>query len=123
LAAKLVEANQDVLLLEAGGEYHSMNFLRIDIWRWLSNIFSLSLWDFVTSRQKVFEIFSHLFSNKKKIETCFFVEIFFFLIQFANNRAIWASRGKTTGGSSAVNGCMWVRGCSQDYDRWADVAG
>lgn len=28
-------------------------------------------------------------------------------------------RGKVTGGSSAVNGCIWLRGLPEDFDAWA----
>lgn len=35
------------------------------------------------------------------------------------NRAIPVPRGKLLGGSSAINGLVWVRGQAQDYDTWA----
>jgi choline dehydrogenase len=35
------------------------------------------------------------------------------------NRAIPVPRGKLLGGSSAINGSVWVRGQPQDYDTWA----
>ena len=31
-------------------------------------------------------------------------------------------RGRVLGGSSSINAMVWVRGDSQDYERWADVA-
>jgi choline dehydrogenase len=34
------------------------------------------------------------------------------------NRAIPVPRGKLLGGSSAINGLVWVRGQPQDYDAW-----
>src|SRR4051794_14692651 len=52
-------------------------------------------------------------------QVCFFVIIVFLVML----RFSWFSRGKTTGGSSAVNAQMWVRGCPQDYDRWAEESG
>ena len=36
------------------------------------------------------------------------------------DRKIFCPRGKGMGGSSAVNGMMYVRGHAKDYDRWAD---
>ena len=32
-------------------------------------------------------------------------------------------RGRVLGGSSSINAMVWVRGDSQDYDSWAEVAG
>jgi choline dehydrogenase len=37
------------------------------------------------------------------------------------NRAIPVPRGKLLGGSSAINGMVWVRGQSLDYDTWAQM--
>src|SRR5690348_13500851 len=36
-------------------------------------------------------------------------------------RAIPVPRGKMLGGSSAINGMVWVRGQPQDYDHWAQL--
>lgn len=38
---------------------------------------------------------------------------------FMNNRRIAHPRGKAVGGSSAINGMIFVRGNKQDYDNWA----
>jgi choline dehydrogenase len=38
-----------------------------------------------------------------------------------NNRAIPVPRGKVLGGSSAINGLVWVRGQPLDYDTWAQM--
>jgi choline dehydrogenase len=37
------------------------------------------------------------------------------------NRALPAPRGKLLGGSSAINGLVFVRGQAQDYDTWAQM--
>ena len=36
-------------------------------------------------------------------------------------REIDYSRGKGLGGSTAINFCVWTRGPSADYDRWAQI--
>lgn len=36
-----------------------------------------------------------------------------------NNRKIYWPRGRTLGGSSAINGLVYIRGQQQDYDHWA----
>jgi choline dehydrogenase-like flavoprotein len=38
-----------------------------------------------------------------------------------NGQPIFCPRGKTLGGSSSINGMVYVRGHSSDYDRWADL--
>ncbi len=38
-----------------------------------------------------------------------------------NNRAIPVPRGKVLGGSSAINGLVWVRGQPLDYNTWAQM--
>ncbi len=38
-------------------------------------------------------------------------------------RALIYPRGKVLGGSSSINGMIYMRGQSQDYERWADVTG
>jgi choline dehydrogenase len=37
------------------------------------------------------------------------------------NRSIPVPRGKMLGGSSAINGMVWVRGQPQDFDHWAQL--
>jgi choline dehydrogenase len=36
-----------------------------------------------------------------------------------NNRKIYWPRGKTLGGSSSINGLVYIRGQAEDYDAWA----
>ena len=38
-----------------------------------------------------------------------------------HNRQIYWPRGKVLGGSSAINGLIYIRGQHQDYDQWADL--
>src|SRR6478609_6315530 len=38
-----------------------------------------------------------------------------------NNRRITAPRGKVLGGSSSINGLVYVRGHAEDFNRWEDL--
>jgi choline dehydrogenase len=40
-----------------------------------------------------------------------------------NGRRMYWPRGKTLGGTSSMNGTLWVRGFAADYDEWAKHAG
>lgn len=40
-----------------------------------------------------------------------------------DGRSFHYARGKTLGGSSAINGLAWVTGGRPDYDHWGDLAG
>jgi choline dehydrogenase len=38
-----------------------------------------------------------------------------------NGRKLFWPRGKTLGGSSAINGMVYIRGCPSDYDHWRQL--
>jgi choline dehydrogenase len=43
--------------------------------------------------------------------------------QGLNGRQLLYPRGKTLGGSSSINGMIYMRGQARDYDHWAEVSG
>ena len=53
----------------------------------------------------------------KKYNWCFYTEP----DPGMNNRQIYWPRGKVLGGSSAINGLIFIRGQRQDYDRWEQL--
>ena len=38
-----------------------------------------------------------------------------------NNRKVYWPRGRTLGGSSSINGLVFIRGQAEDYDHWAEL--
>ena len=42
---------------------------------------------------------------------------------FLDDRKIFQPRGKVLGGSSMINGMIWVRGHPNDYDSWGEITG
>tara|TARA_B100001559_G_scaffold293341_1_gene274281 strand:+ start:159 stop:1766 length:1608 start_codon:yes stop_codon:yes gene_type:complete len=52
--------------------------------------------------------------HNPKVDWCFHTE----KDETMANRSIRYPRGKTLGGSSSINGLLWIRGQSNDYDNW-----
>ncbi len=52
--------------------------------------------------------------HNPKVDWCFNTE----KDETMNNRSIRYPRGKTLGGSSSINGLLWIRGQKNDYDNW-----
>tara|TARA_Y100001970_G_scaffold251995_1_gene325391 strand:- start:990 stop:2609 length:1620 start_codon:yes stop_codon:yes gene_type:complete len=77
-----------VLLLEAGGK---------DIYPWIH-----------------IPVGYYKTMHNPKVDWCFHTE----KDETMNNRSIRYPRGKTLGGSSSINGLLWIRGQSNDYDNW-----
>jgi choline dehydrogenase len=89
LANRLTEnPNNNVLLLEAGGK---------DTYPWIH----IPVGYFKTM-------------HNPKVDWCFHTE----KDETMNNRSIRYPRGKTLGGSSSINGLLWIRGQSNDYNNW-----
>ncbi len=89
LAARLSEdPSTRVLLLEAGPPDHS-------IWIHLPIGYGKTMWD-------------------KRYNWCFHTDP----EPTMNGRRIYWPRGKTLGGSSAINGLIYIRGQREDYDHW-----
>lgn len=42
---------------------------------------------------------------------------------YMNNRRIYQPRGKVLGGSSCINGMIYIRGNAMDYEKWAKMEG
>lgn len=40
-----------------------------------------------------------------------------------HNRRIYQPRGKVLGGSSCINGMIWIRGNAMDFERWGELEG
>ena len=55
--------------------------------------------------------------HNPKVDWCFRTE----KDESMNNRSIRYPRGKTLGGSSSINGLLWIRGQSNDYDNWRQM--
>ena len=55
--------------------------------------------------------------HNPKVDWCFNTE----KDETMNNRSIRYPRGKTLGGSSSINGLLWIRGQSDDYNNWRQL--
>ena len=89
LANRLTADNKNkVLLLEAGGK---------DTYPWIH-----------------IPVGYYKTMHNPKVDWCFHTE----KDESMNNRSIRYPRGKTLGGSSSINGLLWIRGQSNDYDNW-----
>jgi len=91
LVKRLLQAGRRVLLLEAGGSDRSL---------WLK----LPVGYFRT-------IFDERFARQFEVEA---------QEQTAMRRMIWP-RGRILGGSSSINGLIYIRGQHADYDNWAQL--
>ena len=93
VASRLAEAGASVILLEAGKKDSSYLVTKpgmIGPRHSVPQVKKLVDWGFYTTPQK------HM-----------------------NDRVIPQTRGKVVGGSSSVNGLLWVRGNRANYDSWA----
>ena len=93
LATRLSEdPNTSVLLLEAGPDYPDVDSLPEEVrYGYLS---TKSIWDSDHNWQ--------------------------FTARGVNGTEIEVPRGRVTGGSSAINGQIFIRGIPEDYDNWAE---
>ena len=82
------DPNNKVLLLEAGGK---------DTYPWIH-----------------IPVGYYKTMHNPKVDWCFKTE----KDETMANRSIRYPRGKTLGGSSSINGLLWIRGQSNDYDNW-----
>lgn len=92
LLANRLSANPDcrVLLLEAGGEARNL-WLHLPVGYFKSIYDPRYTWQFETEPQP----------------------------QSGNRRIVWP-RGRVLGGSSQINGLVYIRGLQSDYDQWAE---
>ncbi|MDZ7684471.1 MAG: GMC family oxidoreductase N-terminal domain-containing protein [Gammaproteobacteria bacterium] len=95
VARRLVDAGFTVILLEAGPPDYALDF-RIHMPAALSEVLGSTTynWAFHSAPEATM-----------------------------NGRRMYCPRGKTLGGSSAINGMIFVRGHAADFDRWAQLSG
>ena len=55
--------------------------------------------------------------HNSKTDWCFTTEE----EEFCNNRKMLIPRGKTLGGSSSINGMLYIRGHANDYNYWRQL--
>lgn len=95
VACRLIEQGHSVTLLEAGRPDHRLDF-RVHMPSALSHVLASTTynWNYLSAPEP-----------------------------YMNDRRIFCPRGKTLGGSSSINGMIYVRGHSKDFDRWAQLSG
>ena len=92
---RLVEAGYSVELVEAGPRDHPLDF-RLHMPAALSEVLSSTRYNWSFSTEPESQMI---------------------------NRRMFCPRGRTLGGSSAINGMIFVRGHPRDFDRWAERSG
>ncbi len=95
VAGRLADAGHSVVLLEAGGKDSSMMFK------------TPGMITMIHAEPKLKAKFDWGYYHAPQKEL--------------NNRTVPATRGKMMGGSSSVNGMIFVRGNRADFDAWADA--
>ncbi len=95
LANRLVNAGAQVALLEAGPSNHAIDY-RLHMPAALSHILANDTYNWYYSSQPEPGL---------------------------NNRVLYCPRGRVLGGSSSINGMIYVRGNPSDFDRWAQLTG
>jgi choline dehydrogenase-like flavoprotein len=91
VASRLSEDGSTVALLEAGPRDRSL-------WVHLPIGYGKTMWD-------------------PKVNWCFYTEP----DPNMNGRKLYWPRGRVLGGSSSINGLVYIRGQREDYDRWAEL--
>ena len=89
MASRLAE-QYEVLLLEAGPKHHAWDF-RVHMPAALSEVLTSTAYNYGFHTETEAEL---------------------------NNRRLYCPRGRVLGGSSSINGMIFVRGNPSDFDRW-----
>jgi len=95
VATRLVEAGYSVQLLEAGPRDHALDY-RLHMPAALSHVLANDAYNW--------------FYNSAPEP-------------YLDQRSLYCPRGRTLGGSSSINGMIYVRGNPGDFDRWASLSG
>ncbi|MCB1691533.1 MAG: choline dehydrogenase [Pseudomonadales bacterium] len=95
MATRLAQAGHDVVLVEAGPRDHPLDY-RVHMPAALSHVLA-----------------SHTYNWHYETEA----------EPGMQDRRLFCPRGRTLGGSSSINGMIFVRGNAADFDRWASLSG